>query len=86
VSYVLDGIETAMEDGYHEISGGSGEYSHWVKCECGWGFAYATSHRSGFPVVEPSYLDSLRFHYTHCWYARLLDGKCRGALDGMRSD
>lgn len=59
MSYVLDGIPTAMvkyHEGGHDLAG----HREWVECPCGF-----RSPMSSFSDREPDPA-ALRFHYTHC--------------------
>ena len=67
MSYVLDGIKTAMV----ARDGADGELGYvparW-ECPCGWGSAYSIFGSA--PESNHQILAALRFHYTHCPQAR----------------
>lgn len=55
MSYVLDGIETAMRVEIEEYNGSFPDEIVTVRCACGWSHE---DHRDARPTI--------RFHYTHC--------------------
>ena len=89
MSYVLDGIETAMEETREQAHEGSKEWLYGVKCPCSWSYYVgASSHGEGrpyLPDIERS-KPALRFHYTHCPKAKpLVDyGVIRNAANAPR--
>ena len=68
MSYVLDGIPTAMVE-EHETVGGHSNGST-VRCPCGWQRWDVSSFTEDYRSTARSVL---RFHYTHCEMARVTD-------------